>query len=229
VDSFFSFFFFCLKAAPTHPSFYLFILALTAGLVGAAAVHVHIIRRRKDTRMINGLVQNVLTKLSDQAHYHYVDPVIYPDPFLPELHLRDLLLADVHSPARRQEIWTKVENVVERNSNVRASSREVRGELHRVWEWIGSSSVYTHQAGSYQHRHQDQYFGQQPQQEPLLRDEHLPIGGGRGGGGAGGRAARGVPKVPPRMGPHGSFFGMRREDSEFLNPENSLYPSLSQN
>ncbi|KAK3831804.1 MAG: Man1-Src1p-C-terminal domain-containing protein [Linnemannia elongata] len=103
------------------------LFTLTAGLIGAAAVHVHIIRRRKETRIVNGLVQNVLTKLSDQAHYYYVDRVLYPEPYLPEYHLRDVLLADVHSPARRQEIWNKVEAVVERNSNVRATSEEVRG------------------------------------------------------------------------------------------------------
>ncbi|KAF9099777.1 inner nuclear membrane protein enriched at telomere/subtelomere region [Mortierella sp. GBA35] len=189
--------------------------ALTAGIIGAAAVHVHIIRRRKETRVVNGLVQNVLTKLSDQAHYYYVDPVIYPEPFLPQTHLRDVLLADVHSPARRQEIWTKIESVVERNSNVRASSQEVRGELHRVWEWVGASGVLSRQAQQHQqHEHAQEHY---------LRDEHL--GGSIGSVSS---RARGVPQVPPRTGPHGSFFGMRRQDSEYLNPENSLYPSLSQ-
>ncbi|KAF9909765.1 inner nuclear membrane protein enriched at telomere/subtelomere region [Linnemannia zychae] len=197
------------------------LLALTAGLIGTAAVHVHIVRRRKETRIVNGLVQNVLTKLSDQAHYYYVDRVLYPESYLPELHLRDVLLADVHSPARRQEIWNKVEAVVERNSNVRASSQEVRGELHRVWEWVGSTSAYGQQGGVSQREQHDHGNGQE---DRYGRDEHL----GSSVGSSTGRAARGVPKVPPRTGPHGSFFGIRREDSEYLNPENSLYPSLSQ-
>lgn len=186
----------------------------------------HIIRRRKETRIVNGLVQNVLTKLSDQAHYYYVDRVLYPEPYLPEYHLRDVLLADVHSPARRQEIWNKVEAVVERNSNVRATSEEVRGELHRVWEWVGSTGGFNqqnHQHSRMHHEHQHQGDGEG---DRYLRDEHL--GGSVGSGTGIGRAVRGVPKVPPRMGPHGSFFGIRREDSEYLNPENALYPSLSQ-
>ncbi|KAH7043661.1 Man1-Src1p-C-terminal domain-containing protein [Linnemannia elongata] len=204
------------------------LFALTAGLIGAAAVHVHIARRRKETRIVNGLVQNVLIKLSDQAHYYYVDRVLYPEPYLPEYHLRDVLLADVHSPARRQEIWNKVEAVVERNSNVRATSEEVRGELHRVWEWVGATGVYNqqNQQNQHSHRHQEHQHQVGREEERYLRDEHL--GGSVGSGAGTGRAVRGVPKVPPRVGPHGSFFGMRREDSEYLNPENSLYPSLSQ-
>ncbi|KAK3819458.1 MAG: Man1-Src1p-C-terminal domain-containing protein [Linnemannia gamsii] len=205
------------------------LFALTVGLVGAAAVHVHIIRRRKETRIVNGLVQNVLTKLSDQAHFYYVDRVLYPESYLPELHLRDVLLADVHSPARRQEIWNKVEAVVERNSNVRASSQEVRGELHRVWEWVGSTGVYGQQGAPQRdrehHGHEHNHYNR-GDEDRYGRDEHL--GSSIGSSAGTGRAARGVPKVPPRMGPHGSFFGIRREDSEYLNPENSLYPSLSQ-
>ncbi|KAF9142129.1 inner nuclear membrane protein enriched at telomere/subtelomere region [Mortierella sp. GBA39] len=203
------------------------LFTLTAGLIGAAAVHVHIARRRKEARIVNGLVQNVLAKLSDQAHYYYVDRVLYPEAYLPEYHLRDVLLADVHSPARRQEIWNKVEAVVERNSNVRATSEEVRGELHRVWEWVGSTGVYNQQnQGQHSHRHNEHQHQGNGEEERYLKDEHL--GGSMGTGAGTGRAVRGVPKVPPRMGPHGSFFGMRREDSEYLNPENSLYPSLSQ-
>ncbi|KAF8945203.1 inner nuclear membrane protein enriched at telomere/subtelomere region [Haplosporangium gracile] len=201
------------------------LFTLTAGLIGAAAVHVHIVRRRKETRIVNGLVQNVLTKLSDQAHYYYVDRVLYPEPYLPEYHLRDVLLADVHSPARRQEIWNKVEAVVERNSNVRATLEEVRGELHRVWEWVGSTGVYDQHNQRQHHGHHEQHQHQE-EDERYLRGEHL--GSSVGSGTGTGRAVRGVPKVPPRTGPHGSFFGMRREDSEYLNPENSLYPSLSQ-
>lgn len=36
-------------------------------------------------------------------------------------------------------MWKRVRVVVERNANVRASSRELRGgDVSRVWEWIGS-------------------------------------------------------------------------------------------
>ncbi|KAG0006272.1 inner nuclear membrane protein enriched at telomere/subtelomere region [Entomortierella chlamydospora] len=191
--------------------FKLLFLALASSALGGFAIRAHVLNRRKQGRVISGLVQNVLSKLSDQAHYYYVDPVIYPDPFLPQTQLRDALLMDVSSPTRRQEIWSKVEAVVERNSNVRTSSQEVRGELYKTWEWIGPSGVLS-QPGI------DSRAGN--------ANFHNEVGSQAMFGG--GIRARGTPKVPPRTGPHGSFFGIRRQDSEYLNPENSLYPSLSQ-
>lgn len=227
-----------------YPPPLFFNLAIAASIAGGIAVHIHIQKRRKEGRVVNGLVQNVLAKLSDQAHYHYVDPLAYPEPFLPQLHLRDALLADVHSSVRRQEIWDKVQAVVERNANVRASSQEVRGELYRVWEWVGPSGVLMgqqHGAGSAgkasgvsvhshynlrHHNHPDPthtgYNLRHNHPDPTHSQDCEDHGAMRG------RSTRATPKVPPRTGPHGSFFGMRRQDSEYLNPENSLYPSLSQ-
>ncbi|KAG0312752.1 inner nuclear membrane protein enriched at telomere/subtelomere region [Dissophora globulifera] len=196
--------------------FKLLLLALSISAIGGFAVRSHIVRRRKEGRVINGLVQNVLAKLSDQAHYYYVDPVVYPDPFLPQTHLRDALLADVHSAVRRQEIWDKVQAIVERNSNVRTSSQEVRGELHKVWEWVGPSGVLSqHSQGEGSNSaHLDGHGHGQDHGHIMM--------------GSSSSRSRNMPKVPPRTGPNGSFFGMRRHDSEFMNPENPLYPSLSQ-
>lgn len=53
--------------------------------------------------------------------------------------LRDDVLRDEFSNSRREKLWGKVRDVVERNANVRASSRELRGgDMSRVWEWVGS-------------------------------------------------------------------------------------------
>ncbi|KAI8605695.1 Man1-Src1p-C-terminal domain-containing protein [Dissophora ornata] len=195
--------------------FKLLLLALTVSAIGGFTVRSHILRRRKEGRIVNGLVQNVLTKLSDQAHYYYIDPVVYTDPFLPQTHLRDALLADVHSAARRQEIWDKVQAIIERNSNVRTSSQEVRGELHKVWEWVGPTGVLS------QHSQGEGSSSTHAEGLGHVQDySHIMMGSST--------RSRGMPKVPPRTGPHGSFFGMRRQDSEFMNPENTLYPSLSQ-
>ncbi|KAF9217526.1 inner nuclear membrane protein enriched at telomere/subtelomere region [Podila verticillata] len=160
-----------------------------------------ITQRQKKKKIINGLVANVLSKLSTQAHYYYVDPVLHTDPFLPQLHLRDALLANVHSPTERQEIWAQVEKIVEKNSNVRVASQEVRGEPHRTWEWVGASGVL---------------------------DDRSYDSVDNASRGSSSSYAHGVPAVPTRTGPHGSFFGMRRQDSEFMNPLNPMYPSLSQ-
>lgn len=53
--------------------------------------------------------------------------------------MRDDVLREEFSAARREKVWRRVRGVVEMNSNVRAAVREGRkGEVARVWEWIGS-------------------------------------------------------------------------------------------
>lgn len=53
--------------------------------------------------------------------------------------LRDDVLRDEFSDTRREKIWKRVQTIVERNANVRASSRELSGgDVSRVWEWVGS-------------------------------------------------------------------------------------------
>ncbi len=52
-------------------------------------------------------------------------------------HLRDLVLQNEHSPARRQLLWKAVEKVVEGNANVRSKQVEQNGEEMRAWEWSG--------------------------------------------------------------------------------------------
>ncbi|KAF9425468.1 inner nuclear membrane protein enriched at telomere/subtelomere region [Podila epigama] len=178
-----------------------FICALIT-LIGGFGLYYKLNQRRKNNRIVNGLVANVLAKLSNQAHYYYVDPVLYPDPFLSQLHLRDALLANVHSPTQRQELWENVVNVVEKNSNVRIGSQDIRGEPHRTWEWVGASGVLSQNAS-----------------EPMDKNDEIR--------GSSSSYGHGVAK-PLRRGPNGSFFGMHREDSEFLNPLNPMYPSLSQ-
>ena len=56
--------------------------------------------------------------------------------------MRDDVLREEFSPKRRERVWKRVKGVVEGNSNVRASVREGRkGEVGRVWEWIGGVGV----------------------------------------------------------------------------------------
>ena len=101
----------------------------------------HIIQRREEARIISSLVKNVLERLSEQAHLYYMDPILYEDLYVPQTHLRDALLIDIHSAVRRQDLWENVSAIVDKNANVRVSSQEVRGEMHRVWEWVGASGL----------------------------------------------------------------------------------------
>ncbi|GJJ71184.1 hypothetical protein EMPS_03534 [Entomortierella parvispora] len=117
------------------------LIVLTVLTLSGFILRRHIVQRREEARIISGLVKNVLERLSEQAHLYYMDPILYEDLYVPQIHLRDALLVDFHSAARRQDIWEKVSAIVDKNANVRVSSQEVRGEMHRVWEWVGATGI----------------------------------------------------------------------------------------
>ncbi|OLL26462.1 Inner nuclear membrane protein SRC1 [Neolecta irregularis DAH-3] len=50
--------------------------------------------------------------------------------------LRDAVLAEMDIKQRRR-LWQAVQQIVEDNANVRARQVELRGEITRVWEWVG--------------------------------------------------------------------------------------------
>ena len=92
---------------------------------------------RSDTARVPALVAAALDRLATQA-------ARFPrgetgESWISVGQLRDDVLRDEFSDTRRASIWKRVEAVVERNANVRASVREGRGgDMSRVWEWIGS-------------------------------------------------------------------------------------------
>lgn len=55
--------------------------------------------------------------------------------------MRDQVMQHEFNADRRKRVWEGVQAVVEHNSNVRATSREVRGEVLRCWTWIGAVGV----------------------------------------------------------------------------------------
>lgn len=120
---------------------------LTLGM-GGLLTRSYILKRREEAMIVQGLVEEVLSKLSEQADASAVDPIYYAHSFVPQIHLRDALLARIHSPMRRQGIWEKVSVIVDKNANVRVSAQELHGEIYRVWEWIGASGVLSQKKGS---------------------------------------------------------------------------------
>ncbi|KAF9142627.1 inner nuclear membrane protein enriched at telomere/subtelomere region [Mortierella sp. GBA39] len=124
------------------------LLALLALGMGGLLTRNYILKRREEARIVQGLVEEVLSKLSEQADASAVDPIYYAHSFVPQIHLRDALLAHIHSPVRRQEIWEKVSVIVDKNANVRVSAQELHGEIYRAWEWIGASGVLSQKKGS---------------------------------------------------------------------------------
>ena len=78
--------------------------------------------------------------LRNQEFAHHVDPVVEPRPYVSSLRLRDLVLQDIHDVKKRQRLWSRVERIVEANTNVQTNDREVEGgDEQRVWEWVGTS------------------------------------------------------------------------------------------
>lgn len=80
-----------------------------------------------------------LRKLSEQAALHAADPAVWSENYVSVAQLRDDVLRDEFSAARRKALWDKVQKKVEANSNVRPMVREGRtGDVGRVWEWVGA-------------------------------------------------------------------------------------------
>ena len=80
-----------------------------------------------------------LERLSTQASLHASDPNTYRENYIPMAQLRDDVLRNEYSTTRRKQLWEKVQQKVEHNSNVRPMVREGRsGDVGRVWEWVGA-------------------------------------------------------------------------------------------
>ncbi|KAG0055186.1 inner nuclear membrane protein enriched at telomere/subtelomere region [Gryganskiella cystojenkinii] len=136
-------------------------ILVTAGLL----LRRHIIQRREERKIINGLVKHILEKLSEQARFYYLDPVLYEELYIPQIHLRDALLSGIHSALRRQELWDKVSMIVDQNANVRVSTQEVRGEMHRVWEWVGASGLLSMASSLNKNKSEDEEGGEQDEEK----------------------------------------------------------------
>lgn len=55
--------------------------------------------------------------------------------------LRDELQQDVADLRKRKKVWEQVQKIVESNGNVRSKQTDIRGEIMKVWEWIGPDFV----------------------------------------------------------------------------------------
>lgn len=113
-----------------------------------------VIARQDAKARVPALVAMTLDRLVTQAGlYNRGDAA---EPWISVGQLRDDVLRDEFSAARREDIWKKVKAVVELNANVRASVREGRGgDVSRVWEWIGSLGLL---GGDEQQQHQQHHM-----------------------------------------------------------------------
>lgn len=96
-----------------------------------------ILQNRADAARVPTLVGTTLDRLATQAALYSRGDA--SESWVSVGQLRDDVLREEFSDRRRESMWTRVRAVVEKNANVRASSRELRGgDVSRVWEWIGS-------------------------------------------------------------------------------------------
>ncbi|GAA5845641.1 hypothetical protein JCM9279_006059 [Rhodotorula babjevae] len=110
---------------------------LFAALAGVAWARHKLAQRKRDEVRKDQLVVVALHQLQQQARSHLADPIHVPFAHVAPSHLRDLVLQDEHSPARRAALWHRVAHVVEGNANVRVKDVEIGGEELRGWEWTG--------------------------------------------------------------------------------------------
>ncbi|KAL8758990.1 MAG: hypothetical protein Q9199_001078 [Rusavskia elegans] len=100
-------------------------------------VRSRIMTLRSDTARVPMLVSTTLDRLATQAALYNRGEA--PESWISIGQLRDDVLRDEFSAKRREALWKRVRAVVEMNTNVRASERELRaGDVSRVWEWIGN-------------------------------------------------------------------------------------------
>ena len=121
---------------------------VTLLLALALYIRNRIVTARADKARVPSLVSTTLDRLATQAALHARGDGNVSEPWISVGQLRDDVLRDIFSDARRERVWARVRDVVERNANVRASVREGRGgDVSRVWEWIGSLGLLDSGAG----------------------------------------------------------------------------------
>lgn len=92
-------------------------------------------KKRERHRLSVQFGEAVVTKLVEQEYLNRNDPMVYPST-VPVNQLRDALLVNV-SDKDKKYIWKEVCSLIHRNSNIRESVTTLKGDQHRVWEWIG--------------------------------------------------------------------------------------------
>ena len=97
-------------------------------------------------RDYQGQVSKLVHVAYDHLSHHALENP--SEPWIAAVQLRDQVLQHEFDPNRRRKLWEGVQKIVEMNSNVRSGEREVRGEVMRVWTWIGGRATRVNAKGS---------------------------------------------------------------------------------
>ncbi|KAI9296495.1 hypothetical protein K502DRAFT_340893 [Neoconidiobolus thromboides FSU 785] len=92
---------------------------------------------------VNQLYHQVIQELIDRDHLSLQNPSKYPENSIGINLLRDhLLTMEYKDINQRQYIWNQVCQLIENNSNIRKYQKDIKGDDHHVWEWIGDSLTF---------------------------------------------------------------------------------------
>jgi hypothetical protein len=109
-------------------------LGVIFALALLAYIYLTVRRYIWERRKADELVQSVLQILAEQDALNRRDPT---RPATISVHqLRDALFMNARK-AEKLRLWPRVCEAIAHNSNVRESVMSIKGEQHRVWEWIG--------------------------------------------------------------------------------------------
>lgn len=78
----------------------------------------------------------IIIKLQKQQKNSISDSTGLTKRYLSNIQLRDELLSNLRN-SEKYAIWDSILSSLEKNSNIRGSTREIHGEIVKVLEWIG--------------------------------------------------------------------------------------------
>jgi hypothetical protein len=114
-----------------------------------------------ESHIVAQLVEDVTETIHAEREGYEMDSQKHPIPGLPVIQLRDYFVPRIlkgfnkdsdHTTdennrviwyiwdeSSRNRVWKRVQKELSKNSNIRETNTQVRGESHTVWMWIGSS------------------------------------------------------------------------------------------
>lgn len=110
------------------------LIFVSCALLAAVYLYLRLKRSVWERRKVDELVQTVLQCLAEQDALNRRDPSRPSTLSVPQL--RDALFMNA-SVGEKARLWPKVCAAIAANANVRESVMAIKGEQHRVWEWIG--------------------------------------------------------------------------------------------
>ena len=86
---------------------------------------------------VNEISDIIITKLQKQTKESISDPTGLTNRYLSAIQMRDELLSNLNH-SNKFKLWELILHKLEKNSNIRSSTKEIHGEIVKVLEWIGS-------------------------------------------------------------------------------------------